>query len=105
MASLSGTTGLLSAKSLSHLDAHPCDLKDLLSGDGRGLAHRYRREKSRRTGLLALILLPEVHLSETRPAKALELAEVVELQHAPSGEHLDALLGKARRAVSQIMDR
>jgi hypothetical protein len=41
---------------------------------------------------------------EARAAEALEPAEVVELQHPPGGEHLDAFLGEARRAVGQVVD-
>src|SRR5581483_11669221 len=53
---------------------------------------------------LPLVLPPGPEASHAAPSVAAEPAEVVEREHPPAREHLEALLGEGARAVREVVN-
>jgi hypothetical protein len=68
-------------------------------------AGAHRAHKGRGAGLLALVLAPQIHFAEARPAKAGQLAEVVQLQHPTASKDLQPFFREALAAIGEVMHR
>src|SRR5882672_854717 len=77
---------------------------ELVEGNrGRPPPARAQRGEERPDALLlTLVLAPQIHPPEPRPAESRQPPEIVELQDAPRGEHLEALLRERAVAVRQV---
>src|SRR5688572_5843344 len=92
-----------SSHELARLDRGAAHLEQLFEGNRRGATLPDRLYERRRACSLALVLMPQVHLAEARPAEAGEAPEVVELKHAPRAEDLHPLLRKGAMAIREVV--
>ncbi len=75
------------------------------AGSGGAAAAAPRRRRPAAQAAWPLSCRHRFILREARPAEAGQTAEVVQLQHAAGGEHLEPLLRERLAAVGEVVDR
>ena len=91
-------------ESIGWLDADPTNLNDFINRNRGSTSFLQRIDKRLDAFLMPLVLTPEIHFAEPRPAETSELTKIVELKDTTLSKNFKPLLGKRFCTVGQILN-